>query len=82
MMAVAYEIRLYERCSGNVISTWLGIASSQKVAMVNCVRRCRGKLTRVEANALINKIKYGVENSGIDTLKWAFGIQSDETINP
>jgi hypothetical protein len=78
-MALAYEVRLFERCSGNVISTYVGIAPSKKDAMVRCVERCK-KLTADEERALVAWIKYGVVSRRIDPQLWAFSVQTDKTL--
>lgn len=77
-MAIAYEVRMYDVCSGNVIATYLGIAPSKNAAAVRCV--ARSSLTQLEKEALVNKLRWRVDSKKVDTQRWSFTIQADKTL--
>ena len=79
-MATAHDVKLYEVCSGNVKATYLGIESSGKEAMIKCV--ARSSLTRLEKDALTNKIRWGMDSEKIDTQRWSFTVQHNKTVSP
>lgn len=77
-MATAYEVRLYDVCTGKVKATYLGIVPSRKEAMVRCVE-C-SSLAFEEKSALISKIRWGIKSQQIDTQRWSFTVQTAQTM--
>jgi len=79
-MDKAYEIQMFERMSGQVIATFLGLNVTENEALARCVKRARDakRITIRESNALVDKIRHGVESPVIDTDAWRFTVQVRE----